>query len=461
MSKQNSASGSRGTSPVREKTKLQTLAATHVALRGHLTRRITNAHMLCDLAEQIGTPTMSLLSDLKKAQESLREMFAKVELSSQDLMTLDRADKVDSWLTKLKEDEVHFRKQESELVTTIAECELRLLPKADSDKVVGANGQRTKANNALRPKVLIREMTPVEFASWITRFDAYYASSNMSNCTLPEQQAYFKACIDTYLEARIQDRISPATPILKTDGTVSCLDLLASEFLLLHPIFARRLDFFQAKQGHNQSFTDFAQKLIRLGDEAELASLDMNDLYVMRFLTACTNLKLRERFLKEINPSRDKLLQVAQNFEVSQRFISAINKSQGQVASNQVSQRKFTTQHKGKKPLNQNQRNVAKNRCRRCGSKTTGPHDCKGASATCYRCGKKGHLAPVCLSAPKSSNNSGSRAQSASSTPRSRSRRNSSSSGSGRNTAKTIQVKEEDPSSDEEVNSSLVAEYLH
>ena len=306
-------------------------------------------------------------------------------------------------------------------------------------------------------------MTPVEFSSWVMRFSAYYASSNMRNCSLGEQQAYFKACIDSYLEARIQDRILPVTPVLPTDGSISCIDLLNEEFLLIHPIFARRLEFFQAKQGHNQNFTDFAQKLQKKGDEADLASLDLNDVYVMRFLTSCSNLKLRERFLKETNPSKNKLLHIAQNFEVSQRFVTAINKSQGQVSAQQVSQGKKNSQ-KGKKSGNSQDKGNSKaqngkDRCRRCGTKNSGAHECKGANATCYKCGKKGHLANVCQSSDKSK--SGSRANSANSTPRSRSRRNSSSGKSHSNSPKAAQTKEETTTDDEEeVSNSLLTEYL-
>ena len=121
---------SQSSSPVPIKNKLQSLAATHIALRGHLTRRIAIAHMLCELVEQIGAPTMSLLAYLKKAQDHLCDMFTKVEISSQELMTLDKPTKLDSWQTKLSEDEHTFRKQEGELITTIAEAELRIAASA-------------------------------------------------------------------------------------------------------------------------------------------------------------------------------------------------------------------------------------------------------------------------------------------------------------------------------------------
>ena len=478
----NSKTGSRSSSPnnkdkadkTKPDLKLQSLAAAHIAFRGHLTRRIKNARMLCDLSGQFTEPTISLLKDLQQAKVELREMFEKIEQSGQELMTKDSPDKIDSWQQKIDEDDSLFRKQESELCSVIAEAEMRLVPKPDYAKVAGAPAGRTKANDALKPKVLSREMTPVEFSSWITRFSAYYASSNMHNCSLPEQQAYFRACIDSYLEDRLQSKITPLTPVLPEDGKLSCLDLLNDEFLLNHPIFARRLDFFQAKQPHHQNFTDFAQNLMRMGDESHLADMTVDDVYVMRFLTSCSNLKLRDRLLKDTNPppNRNKILQLAQNFEVSQRFTSAINKSQGQVRANQVSNNQHNSRPSPKvrdkrfqrsdrrfsnhrSSSHSDLRQVAKNRCHRCGAKIQGQHDCRALSATCFKCGKKGHLSPLCMSGRRQT---GSNARSANNTP-TRSRRNSFSTGK-RNSARTVSADEAEIS-DSEVSASLVAEYLH
>ena len=443
MSQGTSKAGSRSTSPAPKVDKaktdatLQTLAATHIAYRGHFTRRIKNARMLIDLSGQLTSPTMSILKDLQQAKLDLKEMFIKVENSGQELMTKDSPEKIDSWQQKLDEDDSLYRKQESELCSMIAEAELILLPKPASATTPGAATTRTKANDALKPKVLTREMTPVEFTSWVTRFTAYYASSNMQNCSLAEQQAYFRACIDSYLEDRLQSKIAPVTPVLPEDGKVSCLNLLNDEFLLNHPVFARRLDFFQAKQAHNQNFTDFAQNLIRMGDESHLAELTVDDIYVMRFLTSCANLKLRDRFLKDTTPppNKDKILQLAQNFEVSQRFTSAINKSQGHIRANHVSQNPHNSRSNTKaaskrfqRPENRNNKQrssgdrkiVAKGSCYRCGSKNQGPHDCRGANANCFKCGKRGHLSPVCMSGKSQT---GSSARSANNTP-TRSRRN-------------------------------------
>ena len=293
----------------------------------------------------------------------------------------------------------------------------------------------------------------------------------MNNCSLPEQQAYFRACIDSYLESRIQSQISAVTPILPTPGSISCFDLLNNQFLITHPVFARRLDWFDAKQGSNQKFTDFAQKLMRMGDECELAQMDINDLYVMRFLTSCSNIRLRERFLKETNPSQEKILQIAQNYEVSERFIKAINRTNN-VSAHRISHGGANNSAKSKfnRTNSDHRLDFSKNRCFRCGKQGTSDHKCPGVKATCFKCGKKGHMSPVCLAGiPRSKSGKplfSPRAQSTASSPRSHSRRNSTSKPNSkgspiRKSKANVTQSEIEDDSDNEVSSSLISEYLN
>jgi hypothetical protein len=70
--------------------------------------------------------------------------------------------------------------------------------------------------------------------------------------------------------------IKGQTPILGQNGACS---ILKNEFLVEHPLFSRRLDFFRFKQGYGQSMSDAMADLRKLGDQA---TLDETDLYIMR-----------------------------------------------------------------------------------------------------------------------------------------------------------------------------------
>ena len=81
------------------------------------------------------------------------------------------------------------------------------------------------------------------------------------------------------------------------------MDLLRDKFLVQHPLFSRRLDFFNFKQSNGQAFTDWYQKLRKKGDEVDLAAMTVNDLYAMRSFTGITDNDLKKEFLKQTDKS--------------------------------------------------------------------------------------------------------------------------------------------------------------
>jgi hypothetical protein len=122
------------------------------------------------------------------------------------------------------------------------EKELRPMPQ------VGAAGGAPRAlickpDLALKPEELTSDMSPVVFACWLDSFEAYYDASNMQVKEVAVQQAYFKACIHPSLYSRIESLIIKGqAPILGRNGACS---ILKNEFLVEHPLFSRRLDFFR------------------------------------------------------------------------------------------------------------------------------------------------------------------------------------------------------------------------
>ena len=104
----------------------------------------------------------------------------------------------------------------------------------------------------------------MEFTIWLEQFRAYYTSSRMDLCKVPEQQAYFKACLEPALIARIDAKFPKTMPVITPDPAnpqPDALDLLRNEFAAQYPIVTRRLDLFKCKQTHGQTLTDWIQQL--------------------------------------------------------------------------------------------------------------------------------------------------------------------------------------------------------
>jgi hypothetical protein len=130
------------------------------------------------------------------------------------------------------------------------------------------------------PRALICKLDlalkPEELTCWLDSFKAYYDASNMQVKDIAVQQAYFKAFIHPSLYGRIESLIIKGqTPIL---GRIGACSILKNEFLVEHPLFSRRLDFFCFKQGYGQSMSDAMAELQKLGDQATLGALDATDL---------------------------------------------------------------------------------------------------------------------------------------------------------------------------------------
>jgi hypothetical protein len=168
--------------------------------------------------------------------------------------------------------------------------------------VVGAAGGAPRAlickpDLALKLEELTSDMSPVVFACWLDSFKAYYDASNMQVKDIAVQQAYFKACIHPSLYGRIESLIIKGqNPII---GRIGACSILKNEFLVEHPLFSRRLDFFCFKQGYVQSMSDAMAELRKLGDQATLGALNATDLYIMRYLTMTDDLKLLEKMLEK------------------------------------------------------------------------------------------------------------------------------------------------------------------
>lgn len=65
-----------------------------------------------------------------------------------------------------------------------------------------------------------------------------------------------------------------------------CIVTFKEEFLALHPIFMRRLEFEHHNQASGQFFTDWIAQLKQLGGEADLADVTFEDRDMMAPVTS-------------------------------------------------------------------------------------------------------------------------------------------------------------------------------
>ena len=378
------------------------------ALKGALTRKLNNAQRAYDLASTQTDASDAILHTLRDSLAEVQASHKKLEAALTELQELE-PEKFEAYEQRLQEEEDRAQKCVSVLSPLIAKFELLLKPRppAQVNAPAGAAAALPRHNDALKPKVLSRDAKPVELTAWVERFIAYHRSSRLDKCTLLEQQAYFKAFIDAHLNSKLRSKIQNNTPVLDDPADVSCLDLLREVFLVQHPIFSRRLAFYRAKQEPGQEFSDFAAKLERQGDECSLTNVEVDETYVMRYFTACTDTKLLDEFLKVTDPTKAKLLETVATYENGKRYQESMREA-GTAKANATSSSKGKGKGSGSKSSKGDapawkqlkSKLVRERRCFRCGDslpKEESDHKCKAIDAMCKSCDRRGHFAGVCF----------------------------------------------------------------
>ena len=285
-----------------------------------------------------------------------------------------------------------------------------------ANAAAGNLGARPKIADTLKPKPLSRDAAPTEVTVWKKAFQAYYTASNLRRATKPEQHAYLYSCLDTYLQARLQTRIQDNTTMFETDGEETCMDFLKEEFDLKYPVFARRMDFFKLQQKPNQKFTDFIQELKKRGDEAELKpSIRYDHLLALKYLSACCDEKLREKFLKDEQKTQESFEHIAHQHELGNSYLRAIEKSPNTVANTsgrgrktaprgrpQATRRNYNVNTRKQNFRGKPTQNGKSQECFRCGDRVQNMNwrehrkNCKGRNIRCAKCKVVGHFAKYC-----------------------------------------------------------------
>ena len=83
--------------------------------------------------------------------------------------------------------------------------------------------------------------------AWKRQFEAYYVISNMRQLSPSTQHAFLLKNVDSILTRRLTLSTTEATPILHSDGDLSCFDVIDDYYQEMCPILIRRQEFFSCR----------------------------------------------------------------------------------------------------------------------------------------------------------------------------------------------------------------------
>lgn len=387
-----------------DKEELPQLLRSAAAYLGHFNSALHNLQGLCQMATSSDLRTAYLQQDLIAAKDKFTRQYGRYTDCIEKIMIFTQEGDFESKREKVDKDYQTHLKNALVALSSFPSSNTGVSRTVTSQAPHG----HMKPNEALRPEKLTKDFTPAEFRAWKDRFHAYFTTSGMSTCSISEQQAYFRNCLDPSLEVRIQHKLRPEMPPYSADTDVqSCVDILDAEFMLIWPKFVRRYEFFSSSQSQGQSFSDWTVHLRQLGNEADIQGMTLEDHYVMRYICGVTEDKLREKFMDKSDPSLVDLEEITAAYEAGKVKCKSLRGSKVHLAQTQR-QEKSSPKSNDKGSRN---KSFMKGQCWRCGA-SADQHiapDCRHINSTCNNCNKKGHISRVC-------------AQKAQNTPKSRPR---------------------------------------
>jgi hypothetical protein len=380
-------------------------ASNGAALRGFkaaVTQKLNKAEKRGATVDAAANPTARAVEDL---QASINDIEAQAdrfnEFFQRVIESEDDEQAAQTWI----DEQMALNKRTDDACAALAALIAAKTPaiagaQAPAAGAVAHAPQRCKPNDVLKPDKLTAEHTPVDYKVWRERFDVYYSSSMMSAASVREQQAYLFACVDVSLDKRIRPYIFPTTPIYSTPTDKGCLEMLEDEFLDIHPVLVRRVDFLQERQKPGQSVAEFVAQLEALSGEADLAGITPDGLFIMRIIAGVLDDKLRTKYLREENPTKAILLRISKEHERAEHTNRALKKEAvGVNAAQEKSEsqgRNASTSKKASAIRDFIAKLKKEGKCAFCGG--TCDRCPRRDELKCTHCDKKGHLAVVCAS---------------------------------------------------------------
>ena len=158
----------------------------------------------------------------------------------------------------------------------------------------GASKRMAKSVDALKPDVLTKSMRPTEFRNWRRRFDDWYTTSCFDTMPIEGQVAFLRSVLDVELSEQV-DFGGAAT--IKV-----ALDRVEAQFMLIHPLLNRRVEFLTMQQKEGQLMSEHIICLTKAGLEADVDTMVPEDWKATRIISSCTDKEMRTKLL-EMRPA--------------------------------------------------------------------------------------------------------------------------------------------------------------
>ena len=243
----------------------------------------------------------------------------------------------------------------------------------------------------LAPTLLRDKDNPERLRNWIKEFTDFFNSGDLPARNVDIQQAYFLKCLEVPLRQIMRPKIKPGAKIFGPGG---CISLLQDVFLTLYPMFSCQVEYFQATQGMDDPMT-FIEKLDSLSIDADIGDLDREAITVFKFISGCSDPKLREKLFDLKRKDLTEVKRVISQHVLQLKSEESIRERVQVVAA--VNSNNRPSQNSRQPLFRPKTIDDLKGRCWRCGQKRhPDGTQCFALELTCIFCTKQGHLSNVC-----------------------------------------------------------------
>ena len=258
-----------------------------------VTRRATSVQDQVNVLER--DPSKVAVNAVAERLNELDSQFNKVEGMFFDVLVWDNENYAKNKETLDKASDTR-NKAHRVAGEAIRRAEEAILPRRDPSlrEIAG------KVDVSLKPDVLAKNTNQLDFKLWANKFRSYHEANKMFEMSNISQQGHFKNVLDTYLTVAVEGKIKPDWPIYNpVNPEQSCMHVLEQEFLQLEPLFTRRCSYFgMEKCPSGSDFTQWAQKVVMLGESADVKSMKPEDHTMQVLLRTCSDSKLKLKLME-------------------------------------------------------------------------------------------------------------------------------------------------------------------